>query len=227
MYIQLTTFIFSLVIVSGCVSVQNLPIEAGVASNLAGKQLVVVKRPVPDFGAMTPGRMAAGSLFGAVGGAVAGASMVSAGNTLVQENQIPDPSYEIAEEIGRALEARYGIKYIGIGTSVIKDDNPGSVTAAYTSTPLALDIRTYNWGFAYLPFNWNRYRVLYHARLRLIDTGGDKVIAEGGCSRFSGGISEPPNYDELVENSAIRLKDELKQAAKFCIQEFGGKYLGL
>lgn len=227
MYVQLATLIFCLAMFSGCVSVQSLPIEQGVASNLFGKHLVVVKRPVPDFGAMTPGRMAAGSLFGAVGGAVAGASMISAGNTVVQENQIPDPSYEIAEEIGRAMEAKYGVKYIGVGTSVIKDDNTASVTAAYGSTTLALDIRTYNWGFAYLPFNWDRYRVLYHARLRLIDTAADKVLAEGGCSRSSEQTSDTPNYDELVENGAIRLKNELKQAAKFCVQEFGGKFLGL
>jgi len=227
MHVQLMMLLLSLVMVSGCVSLQNLPIDQGVANNLFGKQLVVVKREIPDFGAMTPGRMAAGSLFGAIGGAVAGASMVSAGNTLVQDNQIPDPSYEIAEEIGRAMEAKYGLKYIGIGTIIVKDDNSASVAAAYRPTILALDIRTYNWGFAYLPFNWNRYRVLYHARLRLIDTAGDKVIAEGGCSRFSAETSDPPNYDELVENGAIRLKSELKQAAKFCVHEFGVKYLGL
>ena len=39
--------------------------------------------------------------------------------------------------------------------------------------------------------------------------------------------AESPSYNELVANSAARLKQELKTAADFCISEFKAKTLAL
>lgn len=213
--------------ISGCASVRHIPIEQSAISKIAGKEVVVVKRPMPDFGAMTPGKAAVGSLFGAIGGAVAGASMVSAGNSLVQENGIPDPAYDIAEELARSMEAKYGTKHAEVGSSIISDDEPSSVAAAYKTIPLALDIKTFMWGFAYFPTSWDKYRILYSARLRLIDTSTANVIAEGYCSSVPEKTDGAPTYDELVGNGASRLTAEINKAARYCVQQFSSKSLGM
>src|SRR5207247_6174639 len=93
--------------------------------------------------------------------------MISAGNELVKEHAIDDPAYAIAEELARSLAARYGIRSVGVGTGVVSDDDASSVAATYKTAPLALDVKTLQWGFMYFSSNWARYRVVYRARMRL------------------------------------------------------------
>ncbi|OLB38435.1 MAG: hypothetical protein AUI04_14295 [Candidatus Rokubacteria bacterium 13_2_20CM_2_64_8] len=95
---------------TGCVSVKDIPLDQRAIPKITGQDVVVVKRPLPDFSAMTAGKISAGALFGPLGGAVAGAAMISAGNELVKEHAIDDPAYAIAEELARSLAARYGIR---------------------------------------------------------------------------------------------------------------------
>jgi hypothetical protein len=220
-------FVLAAITVSACTSIRDVPLERSDVSKIEGKEIAIVKRPMPDFGAMTADKMAAAGMFGAIGGAIAGAATISAGNSLVRENHIPDPAYEIAEEIAHSMEAKYGAKYAGIGSSVITDDEPSSVSTAYKAVPLALDVKTYNWGFTYFPMSWNTYRVVYHSRLRLIDTNTAVVMAEGGCSRVPEKTDDAPTYDQLIENGASRLKAEIEKAARFCAAQFSAKYLGM
>jgi hypothetical protein len=63
--------------------------------------------------------------------------------------------------------------------------------------------------------------------MRLVDAKSGSVLAEGGCARVPEHTPEAPSYDELVANSAQRLKQELKTAADFCISEFKSKTLAL
>jgi hypothetical protein len=214
-------------IVNGCVTVRDLPIDQGVISTLSGKSIITVKRTMPGFSAMTADKMAAGSLFGAIGGAVAGASMIRSGNALVRENNIPDPAYEIAERIARAMETKYDITYAGISDAEITDDDVSKLAAFHKRTSFALDIRTINWGFLYYPLYWTRYRVIYAARMRLIDTNSAGVLAEGGCYSLRDKIDTAPTYEELLENGASRLKAEIEDAVIDCAQEFSTKHLGM
>jgi hypothetical protein len=42
-------------------------------------------------------------------------------------------------------------------------------------------------------------------------------MAEGFCARTPEQTDDAPSHDELLENQAVRLKEELKLAADFCI----------
>jgi len=211
---------------TGCVSVKDTPLDQRAIPKITGQDVVVVKRPLPDFSAMTAGKISAGALFGPLGGAVAGAAMISAGNELVKEHAVDDPAYAIAEELARSLAARYGIRSVGVGTGVVSDNDASSVAATYKTAPLALDVKTLHWGFMYFSSNWARYRVVYRARMRLISTTTADVIAEGGCASYPEKSDEAPTYDELLGNGASRLKAELAKAAQFCTREFLTKYPG-
>jgi len=153
--------------------------------------------------------------------------MISAGNSLIQENGVPDPAYAIGEELAQLMESKYDTKYVGVGSSVVDDDEVASVEVAYKEIPLALDVMTYNWGFAYFPMSWSEYRVFYNARLRLIDTSTASIIAEGSCTTESEETDNPPTYDDLVGNRASGLMAELKKLSRDCAQQFSTKYLNM
>ena len=59
-------------------------------------------------------------------------------------------------------------------------------------------VRTVNWSFAYFPTDWNSYRVIYSAKLRLTDTRNRKVLAEGFCARIPEKSDSAPGYEELL-----------------------------
>lgn len=216
-------------IISACTSVRHIPIEQKAIAKLAGKETIVVKRPMPSFNMWLSSKtgIATTLLGGLVGGAVAGAKAARAGNSLIQENSIPNPAYEIAEELAKSMQEKYGIQYIGIGRKIVSDDEISSIVTAYKAVPLALDVKTLGWSITYSPLHWTKYIVFYSALLRLIDTGSSAIVVEGGCDFKSAGTDDAPTYDELFMNHASRLKAELRKAARHCIQQLSSQYLGL
>ena len=86
-----------------------------------------------------------------------------------------------------------------------------------------LDIRTTFWGFAYFPTDWDSYRIIYSAHLRLIDRQSAKVIAEEFCEYTPEYSEDAPSHDDLVESNASGLKRELHKAADYCIKCFKDK----
>ena len=71
------------------------------------------------------------------------------------------------------------------------------------------------------------YLYEYSARMRLVDTKSGQVLAEGACSRVPEETKASPTYDEMLANNAERLKQELRSAAEFCVNEFRTKTLAL
>jgi hypothetical protein len=203
---------------AGCVSVQHLPMDAASADSMKGKEMVLAERPRPDFAAMTPTK----AMFGAIGGA----AMVGEGNDIVKANAVQDPAIYIGESLAEALGTRYSIRRSPKGVPVVTDET-ADLAKVGAASDLALDVRTINWSMAYYPTSWGKYRVIYSARLRLLDTKSGKVLAEGGCARVPDEIATAPSYDELLANNAERLKQELRTAAEFCVNEFRTKTLAL
>ncbi len=128
----------------GCSGIRHAPIEPVVASTLSGKEVMVVKRRVPDFAATIRDKASLAGLLGVPLGLsipLMLATARSSGNTIVHENDIHDPAYKIAEEIAASLGEKYGTKYTGIGNVEISgdDDDVSIISAVYQSAPLALD----------------------------------------------------------------------------------------
>ena len=213
--------------ISSCVSIRDIPLDQHASSTINGKQLIVIKRPTPDFKAVTRKNMLAGPLIPIFGELVKHALIKSAGDSIVQEHNIQDSAPEIAEEIARLMESNYGIKYVGITSSVISEDDVSLISAEYKSFPLVLVLKTLNWGLLYFNPLSDRYRLFYLARLRLIDTSSTSVIAEGLCRSVPELTDDAPSYEEMLENSAGRLKTEIDKAIRFCVSELSSKSLGM
>lgn len=208
--------IISSVLIGGCVSVQNVPMDSASWQRVKDKALTVSKREKPDFAAMTAGK-AAFALIGA-------AAMVSAGNEIVRTNNIEDPATYIEATLSADLRTKHNV-HVSPNPMPVNTDDVAQLSQPSSDVDLLLDVRTINWSFAYFPTTWNKYRVIYSARLRLVDIKNGRVLAEGGCARVPEETPTAPSYDELLANNAERLKRELKIAADYCVGEFKSKTL--
>jgi hypothetical protein len=203
--------LFALALLAGCVSVEHIPLETGAAQTLRGREVAVASREQPDFAAMTPAKAA----LGLIGGAM----MVEAGKQVVEENNVQDPAHAIAQAIAAELKDTHQLRLATNAISVNSDD-AAQIAKENSGGDLLLDVRTINWGYSYFPTTWNRYRVFYTARVRLIDLKSAKVIAEGFCSRMPEETPDAPTGDELLANGAEVLKRELKTAADTCLEHY-------
>lgn len=208
--------ISALVVLSGCVSTKNIPIDHSKASLTKPEKILTSKRAKPDFSAMTAGKAA----FGLLGAA----AMISAGNDIIKENKVEDPAYFISSELSKVLSEKYHLEQVE-SKNLIKGSKPTQIAEAYSNSDWVIDIETINWSFAYFPTDWNNYRVIYSAKLRLIDTRDRSVIAEGFCSRVPEEDGQAPSYDELLKKNAEKLKLELQEAAVYCVDEFKNNVL--
>ena len=196
---------------TGCVSIANKPAETGALDKLNGQPVVYTTRDRASFSAMTAGK-AAFALIGAV-------AMLAAGAKILDENQISDPSTELGEKLAKSLEAKYNTQTAGAPIKTA-DGNIDQMAKDSSDAKFAIDVQTINWGFAYFPFDWSHYRVLYVAKARLINLETKQVVAEDGCQIYKKENENAPTYDQLMANQAALLKDMIKAATGECMAKW-------
>jgi hypothetical protein len=204
-------------VLTGCVSTRTTSIGADSGNALHGKSLALSHRAKQDFSAATPAK-AAFAVIGAF-------AMIAAGNQLVADNAIEDPDGYIGEQLGLALQNKYGLSAAAEVTTLADTMDIQKLAALYPGADYLLDTQTVNWSILYR-MNLIRYRVLYAVKVRLIDVHKAKVLAEGFCHRNDEDDPNPPTYDELTANKAELLKSRLRSDADACILELQQKLLG-
>ncbi len=199
-----------IIFLSGCVSTKNLQISQQDLKLLNPNNIALTSREKPDFSAMTAGKV----MFALV----SVATMGTAGNDIVEENEIEDPANYIRTSLANALKEKYGFKISE--PKKVTSSKSSKIVKAFPESDLILDVETINWSFVYFPTDWDNYRVIYSVKLRLIETKTKNIVAEGFCSRVPEEDDTASSYDELLANKAERLKQELTIAADKCIGEF-------
>ena len=202
------------IIVTGCVAVRQIPLPESESSRFTGRTLQRSVYPKPDFAAYTAGKAG----FGLIGAAL----IIQAGNEIVREHAIEDPAIRISQEAAQTLVERYGLQLSTAEPPASQSDDIGALVQTYGEADLILDVKTINWTFIYFPTNFSHYRVLYSARLRVIDRQQKAVIGEGFCAYKPEyeDTSKAPTRDELLKNDAEGLKHELAKAGDYCITFF-------
>lgn len=175
----------------------------------------------------------AGGSFNPSGGGLVSAAIESdAGARIFRDNGIADPASNLAFQLSDDLRRRYGLQ-LEQQTVSFSDDDPTQIAVAYPAADLVLDVRIDNLSVAPFSQTSSRYGLQYAAYVRLIDAkvvrplDGKRglVIAHGTCIRKSEETSGAPTYDELLGNQARRLKADLAEAVRFCVDEFRTKVL--
>jgi len=197
------------VVLSGCVSAPTKSLDSG--STLQGKHVVVSHYAKPDFSAFTPGKAAFG-MFGAI-------AMINAGNELVNTENIQDPAIEISEHIANNLVEKRSASMLTAQHPVATDDSPASLVRTYPGADIILDVKTINWMYVYYPSQWSKYRVMYAARVRLIDGKTGALVAQHMCKVDPTDPNNPPTVDALRADHAALLKQFLHKAADTCVSD--------
>ena len=214
--LRVLVLLLGVVMLTGCVSTKMVPLQPGRAATLQGRTLTVTHREKPDFSAVTAGK----AMFGLIGAA----GMVVAGNRIVEQNAVEDPAGSIASELAAELASAHAMTVVP--TKVVTTSwSSAELAKQYSGADILLDVQTVNWSFVYFPSDFNNYRVIYSAKLRLIDTKNRKVLAEGFCARVPEKSDDAPGYEELLADQAARLKQELKAGGDQCIAEFRARVL--
>ena len=195
---------------SGCAT-KTVPLSDSAGSKYRGKSITYSVHKTPSFSAMTAGK----ATFGALGSV----AMIDKGNDIIQENGVQDPAATIGVTLAHDLATKYGlsIKQPAVIASSKKTD---VIASEYSTADLVVDVQTRAWGFAYFPMDWNNYYVLYTAKLQLIDTSNGEAIATGSFAYDSKDNAVHPSYDQLINNQAAGLKNEILKARDQCIIEF-------
>lgn len=192
-----------------CTTVQHAPLSSDASAKLQGKSLAATKYPTADFVAMTAGK----AVF-AVIGAVA---MIAEGNSIIKENGIEDPARKISQRLADKLVASRDMRLNTGADKLTQNDSIDALVAAYPSASYLVDVKTLNWLFTYYPADWAHYKIIYSARLRLIDASSKRVVAESACVSHQGDDKNPPSKDQLLENQAALLRKYFDQAADSCV----------
>lgn len=195
---------------SGCAT-KTIPLSSSVGGEYRGKSITFSVHEKPSFTATTADK----AMFGAIGSI----GMISKGNQIVEENSIPDPAVMIGSALVDDLAAKYSL--IVIKSDMITESRKAEQIASdYNDADLVLDVQTLYWGFSYLPMDWDNYRIIYTAKLKLIDTQKSTELASGSYAYDSKDSGYYPSFDQLINNKADGLKTELKKAEAECIAEF-------
>jgi len=214
---KITGSLFAVLLLSGCVSTKNVQMDRESIKMSKPGSIMTTQREKPDFAAMTAGK-AAFALFGAM-------AMISAGNEIIEENAVDDPADFISKELAKHLSNSLILKMKNGDSKLIDSTDTSDIASSYSASDLVLDVQTINWSFVYFPTDWDSYRVIYSAKIRLIDTRNKSLIAEGFCSRVPEENESAPSYDDLLNKQAAGLKKELHEAAIHCISEFKNNVL--
>lgn len=212
------TFFCSVVLfgLTGCVSTKSIPIDQSTASNLRDKTLALSASDKPDFAATTAGKATFG-LMGAL-------AMIDAGNRIVDEYDIADPAIFLAEEMSKVIKDR-NLVTVKMPVHATNENDVKVLANEHAESDFLLDVRTVNWGYSYFPMDWNNYAVNYSAKVRLIETAKAEIRAEAFCGYVDERHDDSPSHDELLENQAERLKEELHVAATECLAILRSKLL--
>jgi hypothetical protein len=172
---KLVVLVGLLAALSGCVSTRTVSMPDSEVHALQGKSIVLTTRDRPAFSAMTAGK--------AYLGLIGVAAMIHSGNTIVNENDVEDPSVYIGQQLLQSEVSQYGGVPTPAQTAVADTADAAKLSHLYTGADYILDVQTVNWSFLYFPTDWTHYKVMYSARLRIIDAHKGSFVAEGLCVR--------------------------------------------
>jgi hypothetical protein len=193
------------------VAAKGKPITDADAAALQGKTVALTVHERPDFTAMTTGKVM-GGIFGAF-------AMVKAGNALVEENHIEDPAVILRTELASAIAGAYGAQILPVDTTPMKASKPKDLAAAHPEADYVLDVRSFNWLYAYFPTRWGNYWVMEIADVQLVDTKTARLVGNYRCKADTKKLAKSPTREQLHADGAQLLKDAMASLAWTCVQQ--------
>lgn len=213
-------FFTGLMLLSGCGGMQKVPLDIETKKSLKDKSIAAsVSNSKPELRVIRIGKsMQEVSVFGTEGTRYAG-------KRIMDENNLEDPAILVSQALLKKLKEKYSVTANANAPLVVDTEDIQKLAAKLPDLDFLIDVRTIGWFIGNFPTDWDRHKVNYSVKARLIDLKRGKVVAEGGCLRFPEKTADAPTYDELLASKAARLKAELKKHAEECAQELSNELL--
>jgi hypothetical protein len=206
-------------IVCGCMSQQVIPADEKKTRQFAGRSITSTKREAPGF-QLGNASYALLNAFGLAPGLVGAGLMTRPRDAIVAAYGIDDPAGYVSDKLIADLSQHYHLTRIEPPSDPVTEDSPKKLATQFSSVRYLLDVRTEQWGLMSHPMIWTQYFVIYNAQLRIIDTSDGKVIAQTYCRHGFDKPGQRPTREEIFSNQAQQVKDELRENADKCIEEF-------
>lgn len=205
------------------------PLSPEAASGMKGRRLTTLVRRAPSFYAPPPEGVS--PFTGALSLMIA---KTVAGERIIRDNGITDPTLSVARQVADVLATRYGLQTSPPVVTAVIDDDPTAIGAAAPSADLVLDVWTDSWGVKAIEIGEeSKYRATYQVELRIIDAKAVRpidgkagvVLAEASCSDPGEDAPNAPNYAQFLDDGARLLKKDLDAATQFCVADFRTRIL--
>lgn len=207
------------VILCGCMSQQVIPADEKKTSQFAGRSITSTQREAPGF-QLGNASYALLNAFGLAPGLIGAGLMTRPRDAIVAEYGIDDPAGYVSEKLIADLSQHYQLTRVERPAELVTEDSPKKLATQFSSVRYLLDVRTEQWGLMSHPAIWTQYFVIYNAQLRIIDTSDGRVIAQTYCRYGFDKPGKRPTREEIFANKAQQVKDELRENADKCIEEF-------
>lgn len=140
------------------------------------------------------------------------------GYEIAEKYNIEDPIDEVQKKVLNSWKQDLRLNIVGTkelsGYTVSAEDLVHEVGSA----DYVLDISTANITFTYQIGSFTDYHVKYSAKIQLVDTETNEVVAQKLCNTTSG-EDKSYTYDDYLSNDAKLLKAGIKEAANNCAYE--------
>jgi hypothetical protein len=183
----------------------------------------VVVFPAEPPPLMTAKAIATGSLFGPIGGGIAGARAAAVGKELMAKHNGEDLSAQLANTVADELKAmlpnlkRAPETPAGQGVDDLRQAN---------LRPFVLDVKA-GGIIMYYASNWARYRLTYNGRVRLVDTEQGRVLWQGVCNlKGADDPAQGPTLDELEAADGVAYRRLITETASACAAELLKQFHG-
>jgi hypothetical protein len=145
---------------------------------------------------------------------------ISAGQAIVEKDNIEDPSHELAKAIATAYAASHG--GVVADAPILSDKemlraSPEALSKAATGARYVIDVDPPAMNIIYFSFDWIHYDMLYGDVVRVIDTSNGKIIAHANCFIRSEKKPGLPTHGELLANEGALLKALIARKADACL----------
>lgn len=199
------------IMMTACTTMQEVkPDPAATLPDLSGRSLTVTYHQRPSFSVTTATQA---YLLGVLWSYVAGRS---AGNELVNQDNLKDPSRTIARRFANELEQKRGVI---VNPKVVPTDAERESALMALGPDLVLDVNTEAWHIQYIPMHWMHYHVELSTQLLLLDAKNKRVLLMSTCEQSDDMSDQSPTYDELMANNGELIKQTLTRYGNACFDQ--------
>jgi hypothetical protein len=202
----------------------NIPLTDSKLESIRSKPLHAMHREPPILNKQTAGRslattpLAVFGILGVTADVIASSAATTAGGqAVVREYRIEDPAILIKNRLAEDFRNLHGFTDVRVveppQTRELKE--PKEFQAVVPEGEFVLDVWTESWAISFLPAQWNRYRIYYVGKARLLDPWSGKMLASASA-KFLEKYEDndaAPSHEELLANDAALLKAKLQKAA--------------